>query len=70
MFSIVFRRRYVRRRRKARKAPGRRDYLARKEAARTFVAERLAFFMARYAEIDPAHAAAMQFRRVSIRNTR
>lgn len=48
----------------------RRDYLARKEAARTLVTERLAYFIARYAEIDPAHGAALQYKRLAIRNTR
>lgn len=62
---------YRRRRRTSpRRSSRRKDYLARKEAARVLAVERLGHFAARYAEIDPALGAAMQYKRLAIRDTR
>ena len=51
----------------------RRDYLARKEAARELVIERLAYFVAEYARFDvehvTIHAQSMKYNRLAIRNT-
>lgn len=63
-------RRVVRRRRKARKAPDRPDYLARREAARHLAVLRLEHFAAEYSKIDPAFGISMKYNRVAIRNQR
>jgi predicted metal-dependent hydrolase len=70
-FYILRRRiRRITRRRRARKAPGRPDYLARREAARQLAISRLDHFAAEYAKIDPVFAVSMRYNRVAIRNQR
>ena len=69
MFRLYFRiRRRVRQRRRA--APGRRDYLARRDAARALAIGRIEHFRRRYELVDPALGTSLQHVRLAIRNQR
>lgn len=62
--------RYRVRRRRTRRQLDRPDYLARKEAARLLVIDRLEHFRREYAKIDPLFASIFAYNRVAIRNQR
>lgn len=71
---MFFRKRYIkvrfRRRSVRRKQANRKDYLLRKESARSLVLERLRYFQERYSLIDPAYLHSLKYNRIAIKNHR